>query len=145
MKTFIPRHIRGGLFDTGVQLWPIYITLVQMVILAAWIGLSLAVWNPLVENGMDKVVAIIMVSPIFIFFVFVAFFRFTELTLIPFIAKIVKSNFLDEPVKFQNNYNKVDMTQAKIIAMKQSQAQQVVQTKEQNFDKDSLKKLDILS
>jgi len=53
-------------------------------------------------------VALIFVLPIFLVFIIVAFFKFSELKLIPFISKMISTYFLNDTIKYQVNYYKID-------------------------------------
>ncbi len=57
---------------------------------------------------MWKRVAAIIAFPIVLLFIIIAFFKFSELTLLPFIAKMIKTYFLDVTKKFQINRNRPD-------------------------------------
>jgi hypothetical protein len=60
-----------------------------------------------------------MAAPVIMIFLFIAFFKLSELTLLPFLAKIRRTRFLDTTKKFQTNDIKVDPLD---IAIKQSHA-----------------------
>jgi hypothetical protein len=49
----------------------------------------------------------------------IAFFNVSELSLLAFIAKKIKDNFLDVQKKFQSNYTKIDPTEITIQKAKQ--------------------------
>lgn len=73
----------------------------------------------MVKNEVSKVVAAILVSPIIFIFLFIAFFKLSELKLIPFIAKFVQTNILDETIKYQINTLPVDTKNIAILKAKQ--------------------------
>lgn len=50
----------------------------------------------------------VAVLPIFIVFVVIAFFKVSELSLIPFIIKMIQTHILDETVKYQINVDHID-------------------------------------
>lgn len=141
MKIFIPRHIEWGLFNMNVQIWPLNITMVQLFILAWWLWLTLAVWNSLVKNWVDKIVSMILVSPIFIIFCIIAFFKFSELKLVPFLAKMVRTYFFDETKKFQVNFKRIDPLEVKIKRMKSNEPEQIIEVKKSTMEKEKLDKL----
>lgn len=62
----------------------------------------------MVKNGFNKAIAAIFVSPIILLFLFIAFFRLSELPLIPFLAKFIQTNLLDETIKYQINTTPID-------------------------------------
>ncbi|MEF2176176.1 MAG: hypothetical protein V3575_06940, partial [Candidatus Absconditabacteria bacterium] len=75
-------------------------------------------------------------------FLVVAFFRYSELTLIPFVSKIIRTYFLDETKKYQVNYSKLDKSEVAIKILKSGEKKQIVEAKEKNFDEERLKQFD---
>ena len=55
-------------------------------------------------------VGIVVAIPVFLLFVVIAFFQISELSLIPFIAKLVRTYFFDTTRKYQVNFDKADET-----------------------------------
>lgn len=141
MKTFIPRHIEGWLFNMQISIWPLSISMIQMFVLAWGLWLSLALFNALNSAWAWKFLAWVLVLPVFIMFVIVAFFKISELPLIPFIAKLIRTNFLDEPTKYQVNYNKVDPLDVKVKMLKKAEKKNIIEQKKKNIDKEKLEKL----
>ena len=141
MKSFVPRHIDAWFFNLSLPIGPFNVTIIQLFIIAWWMAISLVVWNQLTKNWVDKLVALILVAPFMLLTLFIAFFKMTELKLIPFTAKMIRTYFFDEPVKYQINYTKMDPQDIKIKSMKAQEQKVVVQTKDSNFDKEKIKKL----
>jgi hypothetical protein len=108
MKVFVPRNIEKGLFNMHFQLWPITVSLVQLVLIAVWSAMTLAIRNAIVKSGWNKVIATLMAAPIMLVFLFVAFFKISELSLLPYLAKMRRNRFLDTTKKFQTNDTKID-------------------------------------
>ncbi len=79
----------------------------------------------------------------FIIFVVIAFFNVSEMGLTAFIAKIVRTNMLDTPRKFQDDYERIDPVD---IALKKARAdddqKKVNVVKADDVDADKLKKLE---
>jgi hypothetical protein len=50
----------------------------------------------------------VVAVPIFLIFVIIAFFQISELSLIPFIAKLIRTYFFDTTKKFQVNFDRAD-------------------------------------
>jgi len=63
----------------NVQVGPIQISIVQLMLLAIGVWMSLALANAFIRNGASKAIAIIITLPIFLLFVIVAFFKYSEL------------------------------------------------------------------
>ena len=105
------------------------ISFVQLVILAIWIVFALGAFSAF-SNSDAKWVWIFVAGIIFIIFVVIAFFNISELSLLAFIAKKIKDNFLDVSKKFQNNYTKIDPTEIIIQKSKQEKWKQRIEIKE---------------
>lgn len=120
MKVFVPRNIEKWRLNMNFQVGPLNVSLVQLVLIAVWAWISLMVRNGLVKTGVGKVTAIVMVSPILGIFWFIAFFKISELSLIPYLAKVWRTRFLDTNKKFQRNTtSKIDPQE---VAIKQTKA-----------------------
>ena len=74
-------------------------------------------------------------------FVLIAFFKFSELSLIPFIAKLISTNILDEPRKTQLNFCRTDPMEVKIKILKSWESQQILETKKNVIEKDKIDQL----
>ncbi len=119
MKVFVPRNIQKGWFKMNFQMGPISVTLIQLILLAVGMAVALVIWNSMVKSGSTKTVAAVVAVPVFLIFVFIAFFKVSELGLVAFIAKLIRTNFLDAPKKFQDDYERIDPAD---IAIKKSKA-----------------------
>ena len=143
MRVFIPRHISWWMFNMSISMWPINVTLIQLFLLALWVAISLSLWNALTDAWLDNIVAIILVAPIFIIFLVIAFFKMSELSLLPFVTKLIRTNFFDAAKKFYVNYKKVDPVQVAIKRAKTWTPEQRIETKKElNIDKEKMKKLE---
>lgn len=145
MKVFIPRNISGWRFNMSVTIGPATISVVQLLLVAAGIWLSLWVRNKLTTSNVDKLIAFMLVFPILLLFIFIAFFKFSELTLIPFIAKMVRTYFLDTTVKFQINRDRPDPHGILMAKIRQTWHDYTVELKNLHIDKEKLKKLNVLT
>lgn len=142
MKTFFPRNISWSRFGMSVNVWPFTISVLQLVILAMWLGLSLSVWNGLYKWWtMTQWWALVVAIPIFIFFIVIAFFKISELSLLPFIAKIIRSYFLDTTRKFQINRTKPDPLHVMIMKMEKNEEKEIVLKKSLNMDTSKIDRL----
>ncbi len=90
------------------QLGPLTVSLIQLVLIALGAGTSLMVWNTVVKTGGSKVIATLLALPALLLFIVIAFFKVSELPLLPFLAKMRRTRFLDTTKKFQNNTQKLD-------------------------------------
>jgi len=141
MKTFIPKHLQEGLFNLTLPLWPLNITISQLFILAAGTAISLMIWNWLVKKWVDRLVALIFVLPIFLVFIIVAFFKFSELKLIPFISKMISTYFLNDTIKYQVNYYKIDPLEIALKKLKWNERKELIEVKDWKLDKEKVSKL----
>lgn len=142
MKVFVPRNIPKGWFKMNFQMGPISVSLVQLILLAVGMALSLVIWNGMVRSGASKATAAVFAIPVFIIFIVIAFFRISELGLVAFIAKLIRTNFLDTPRKFQENYERIDPADIALKKAKANDDQEKVRTNKYDaVDKDKLDKL----
>lgn len=103
MKVFVPRNIEKWLFTMRFQIGPISVSLFQLVLVAVGAGISLVIWNTIVKSWGNKAAATIVILPVFGIFLFIAFFTISELPLVPFLAKLRRTRFLDTTKKYQSN------------------------------------------
>lgn len=78
------------------------------MIIALGTAMGLGIRNQMVKSGVNKGVAFVVVLPIFVIFIIIAFFKVSELSLIPFLAKFIQSNILDENKKYQIDVAPID-------------------------------------
>lgn len=117
-------------------------TLVQLILLAVGMAIALVIWNSMVKSGSTKVTAAVVAVPVFLIFVFIAFFKVSELGLLAFVAKLIRTNFLDAPKKFQDDYERIDPADVAIKKSKADDEQVKVHTsKYDDVDNEKLKKL----
>ena len=102
--------------------------------------MALGIRNAMVKNGINKVAAAIFVSPIILIFLFVAFFRLSELALIPFLAKFIQTNILDETIKYQINTTPID-TKDIFIAKARYEDNQKVKLEDKKINPDKYQDL----
>lgn len=74
--------------------------------------------------------------PVLLLFIFIAFFKVSELTLVPYLAKLIRTYFLDSAEKFQVNYPKDNPVDLVIKKQKYKvQERKVKKTKERIKEK----------
>lgn len=108
MKVFVPRNIEKGWLNMNFQIGPLSVSLIQLVVIAAGIWLWLLSRNTVVKWWWSKWVATVLALLTMMPFFVVAFFKMSELTLLPFIAKLRRNRFLDTTKKTQTNDQKID-------------------------------------
>jgi hypothetical protein len=147
MKTYYPRNIISSWFNLHFTIGPFTVSLIQMLVVAIGVGISLAMWNGLVKNGSDKLIAAILTAPIALIFGVIAFFEISELPLIPFVAKLIQTYILDEPRKFQIMIHKEDPVHIHLKQMSKMDPDKQITENKTSIDLDkwaSIEKQDIL-
>ena len=126
-----PQHIEKWFFS-GVAFSVMWfsISFIQLVILAIWVVFTLWVFSTF-SNSDAKWVWVVFAIIIFMIFAFIAFFKQSELTLLAFMSKKIKDNFLDVPKKLQMNYTKQDPIEIIIAKSKQEKWKQRIEIKEE--------------
>lgn len=143
MKVVFPKNIKKWLLSgMTLQIWPISITIVQLFIMAIGIALWLTIFNAS-SKSWSKAAGLFFAIIIILIFAVIAFFKVSELSLIPFLAKIIRNNFFDTTKKFQNNYSKVNKTDLKIKELKETIKKQKIEIKTQSkFNKNKLEDIE---
>jgi hypothetical protein len=62
----------------------------------------------------------------------------SELSLIPYISKLIRNNFFDAKKKFQVNYEKKDPIDIMIQEAKTKEEKQIIEQKENTFNQQSI-------
>ena len=83
----------------------------------------------------------VLVLPILVLFILVAFFKISELTLMPFIAKTVRTYIIDTTRKFQLNYSRPDPLAVALSQFRKTDHEYEIETKEYTLDTTKLRKL----
>lgn len=141
MKIFFPKNISGGRLNLSVQIWPATISIVQMLLLAVGLGFGMWLRNLFVRNGASKLIAFMLAIPIFLIFVLIAFFKYSELRLHEFIAKMIRTYFLDVTRKFQVKYARPDPIRVAIAKAKASDRGVIITQKDLVLDENELDRL----
>ena len=115
------------------------------MILAIGLGITLGVRNTLTKSGVGKGTAFVVALPLFLICVFIAFFKYSELTLIPFIAKMIRTHFLDVTKKFQINWDKPDPKAIALAKSRKSDHDVVIEQKDLLMDIETLNKLKVIT
>ena len=116
------------------QIGPISISIIQLFLLAAGVGLALVAFNA-VSKTSGKGLATMVAIPILAIFLIVAFFKISELSLLPYIAKVIRNVFFDITKKFQINYTKNNPTDVLIKKIRETEKKQKIEQKQNKFDK----------
>lgn len=114
MKTVVPKHVEWWMFDMTIEVWPIKLRMWQLFLLAVWVALMFWMVNWLVKTWLWTVPAVIIASPALIIVLFIAFFRKSELYIIPFAMKLIRTYIIWTPRTFQKNIIKASEIEIQI-------------------------------
>jgi len=103
MKIIVPKHVEAWLFDMWVDLWPFRLKMRQLFLVAIGVAITFWIAQSLMKHWMWKIPAFIIASPGLLIMLFIAFFRKSELAIIPFLLKIIRTYILNTPRVFQRN------------------------------------------
>ncbi len=112
-----------------------------MFILAIGVALALAAFNWFSKSG-SKAFGILVAIIVLIVFIIIAFFRVSELWLLAYLAKLVRNGFFDAKKKYQVNYDKNNAVDVMIQESKTKEEKQIIEQKENTFDKQILKDIE---
>ncbi len=144
MKVFFPRNIPGWWLNMSVQIGPAQVSIVQLMLMAVGMWLSLALANAFIRNGASNAVWFIIALPIFVLFIFVAFFKYSELRLHEFIAKMIRTHFLDATKKYQLNRTKIDPITIALAKARKAEHDVLIEKKNLTLDQEKLDRMNVL-
>ena len=126
MKVLFPRNIDKGMFNIKFAIGPFSISVIQMTLIAAGVGVAMGIYRGTGGGAVGALLAI----PVLGIFIGIAFFNVSELALHAYIAKLIRTNFLDSPTKFQVNYNHMD---PRVVAIKRARSSSGEQTEVMDY------------
>jgi len=135
MKVTFPKNIKKWILSgMSISIWPLNITIVQMLLVALWTWLALAAFTSL-KDRTSAAWALLFAIPIFVIFIVLAFFKVSEMGMLEYLAKIFRNKFFDVQKKFQINFEKDNETEIAIKEAKQTDTQtQVIEHKSEDLD-----------
>lgn len=83
-------------------------------------------------------VGVLFAIIIIIITIIIAFFNVSELSLIPYVSKLIRNSFFDAKKKFQVNYEKKNPIDIMIQESKTKEEKQIIEQKENKLDKQVL-------
>ena len=105
MKAVFPKNIQKGLLaGLTLTVGPISVSIVQIFILAIGVAAAFFAFNQF--QKVNRVIGGVSAVFVFLIFLIIAFFKISEMNLLEFIMKFIKSHFIDTAEKYQTNYNK---------------------------------------
>lgn len=134
MKVAFPKNIKKWILSgMTLNMGPISLSIVQLFLVAVWVGLALAVFQ-WVSKVWSTVAGIVFAIPILLIFLLIAFFKISEMGLLEYIAKIFRNKFFDTTKKYQNNFEKHNKTEILIKEFKQEDQKQKIEQKDSKLD-----------
>ena len=129
MKVVYPKNIKKWIFaGMTFNIGPLNISIVQLFVLAVGVAIALAVFNSFTKSW-SKLIGFVLALFIALIFITIAFFKISELSLIPFLAKLIRNNFFDTKKKFQENYTRENPVDVMIKENKATEEKQVIEQK----------------
>ena len=120
MKVTFPKNIKKWFLSWfSMQIWPFSISVLQLLLVAMWVGLAMVAFNA-AQKAWSKAMWIFLAVVIIIVVGFVTFFKISEMNIVQLIAKKIRENFFDVTKKFQSNNEKLDWIE---IALKEWEVQ----------------------
>lgn len=134
MKVTFPKNIKKWILSwMSISVWPINVTVVQLLLVALWVWLALAIFSKLKDNWTAW--ALIVSIPILLIFIVLAFFKISEMWMLEYLSKIFRNKFFDVQKKFQVNYERNNETEIVIKEAKiDDTATQTVEYKKEDYD-----------
>lgn len=142
MKVPFPKNIKKWILaGMTLNLGPISLSIVQLLLVAVWVGIALAVFNAGKKSG-STAAGVVFAIPVLLIFLLVAFFKVSEMSMLEYIAKMVRNKFFDTTKKFQINFERIDATDILIKESKWEKKKVKIEQKENKFDEDILKNIE---
>lgn len=141
MKVVFPRNIQKWFLNINFQLWPITISITQLFLVAMGVGFAMFVFQRVADASGSRVMGIVLAVPIFLIFIVVAFFEISEMNLVHFLSKMLKTYILDTPKKFQLNYARIDPQDVMIKRWRSQDNKKTIDIKENVMDDRLVKQL----
>lgn len=142
MKVTFPKNIKKWILaGMTLNLWPISLSIVQLLLVAVGVGIALVVFNGAAKSG-STAAWVIFALPVLIIFLIIAFFKVSEMSLLPFIAKLFRNKFFDVTKKYQVNFEKNNQTKILIKESKLDDTKKKIERKENKMDKDMLRDIE---
>lgn len=143
MKVTFPKNIRKGFLSWfSIPVWPFTISVLQLLLVAAWVWLAMVAFNA-GQKAWSKAAWIFFAVLILIIVGFVTFFKVSEMNVVQLLAKKIRENFFDVTKKFQSNNEKLDPVKISLKEWEIQEAkQQVVEQKEEPEVDEIIKKIE---
>jgi len=145
MKIIVPKHVEAWMFDMWVDLGPFRLKMRQMFLVALGVAITFWIAQSLMKKWIWKVPAFIIASPGLLIMLFIAFFRKSELAIIPFLLKIIRTYIIWTPRTFQKNTIRPAQREIKLHFAKLNKGEEKQVTKKDLHEEDLNKDLEIIN
>ncbi len=142
MKVPFPKNIKKWILaGMTLNLGPISLSIVQLLLVALWVGIALVTFNGISKSG-STAAWVVFAIPVLLIFLIIAFFKVSEMNMMQYIAKLFRNKFFDTTKKFQINFEKFDQTKILIKESKWEQKAKKIEQKDNRLDEGMLKNIE---
>jgi len=136
-KIIVPKHVEAWMFDMWMDIGPFRVKMWQLFVIAVWWSFAFAIVNWLKKRWLWTIPSIIIASPVIVLTLLIAFFKKSELYIVPFIIKLIRTYIINSTRTFQRNIDKPADYEIKI------QFSKLNKWEEKNIEQKELKKDEI--
>ncbi len=142
MKVPFPKNIKKWILaGMTLNLGPISLSIVQLLLVALWVGIALVTFNGVSKSG-STAAWVVFAIPVLLIFLVIAFFKVSEMNMMQYIAKLFRNKFFDTTRKFQINFEKLDQTKILIKETNLEEKTKKIEQKDNKLDEDLLKNIE---
>jgi len=145
MKIIVPKHVEAWMFDMWVDMWPFRVKMRQLFLIAIGVAITFWIAQSLMKKWIAKVPAFIIASPGLLIMLFIAFFRKSELAIVPFLMKIIRTYVICTPRTFQRNTIRPAQREIKLHFAKMNKWEEKQVIKKDLHKEDLDKDLEVIS
>jgi len=145
MKIIVPKHVEAWMFDMWVDMWPFRVKMRQLFLIAIGIAITFWIAQSLMKKWIWKIPAFIIASPGLLIMLFIAFFRKSELAIVPFLMKIIRTYVIGTPRTFQRNTIRPAQREIKLHFAKMNKWEEKQVIKKDLHKEDLDKDLEVIS
>lgn len=139
MKIIVPKHVEWWIFDMWVDVGPFRVKMRQLVLIMLWWAATFGLASSFNKKWIWRMPAFIIASPILLITLFIAFFKKSELAIVSFTIKLIRTYIIWTTRVFQRNTIKPAEREIKLHLLKMSKWEEKKVTKK-DLNKDELEK-----
>jgi len=135
MKVPFPKNIKKWILaGMTLNLGPISLSIVQLLLVAIWVWLGLAVFNA-GSKSWSTAAWVVFAIPVLLIFLLIAFFKVSEMNMMQYMAKMFRNKFFDTTKKYQVNFEKENKTEILIKESKLDDKKKKIEQKDKKLGK----------